>query len=196
MFGLLGQNILRKLKDKNMEVLMRKEKYVIPTVNFLFRENGDFVSRSTNELFDGKRVIIFSLPGAFTPTCSAYQLPGFEEKYEDFRVLGIDEIYCISVNDGFVMNAWAKDQNIEKVKLIPDGNAYFTRSMGYFVNKSNLGFGERSWRYAAVVDNGVIEKLFVEDGMRDNAETDPYEKSTPENVFKYVKSTVRENTTV
>jgi len=131
MFGLLGQNILRKLKEENMEVPMRKEKYIIPTVEFVFRENSEFVTRTTSELFDGKRVVIFSLPGAFTPTCSAYQLPGFEDKYEEFKSLGIDEIYCISVNDGFVMNAWAKDQNIQKVKLIPDGNAYFTRSMGY-----------------------------------------------------------------
>ena len=169
---------------------MRKEKYLIPQVGFVFREEGQFVSRSTADLFDGKRVVVFSLPGAFTPTCSAYQLPGFEEKYEEFKSLGIDEIYCISVNDGFVMNAWAKDQNIKNVKLIPDGNAYFTRSMGMLVTKSNLGFGDRSWRYAAIVDNGVIEKIFVEDGQRDNADTDPYETTTPEVVLEYVKSTV------
>jgi peroxiredoxin len=184
-FNILG-------KGQSMEVKMRKEKYIIPQVGFVFRENGEFVTRSSSELFDNKRVVIFSLPGAFTPTCSAYQLPGFEEKCDEFKSLGIDEIYCISVNDGFVMNAWAQDQNIEKVKLIPDGNAYFTRSMGMLVNKSNLGFGDRSWRYAAVVDNGVIEKLFVEDGMRDNADTDPYEATTPEGVLEYVKSTVRE----
>ena len=171
---------------------MRKEGYQVPQVEFVFRENGEFVNRTTADLFDGKRVVIFSLPGAFTPTCSAYQLPGFEEKYEEFAALGIDAIYCVSVNDGFVMNAWAQDQNIEKVKLIPDGNAYFTRSMGMLVNKSNLGFGDRSWRYAAVVDNGVIQKLFVEDGQRDNADTDPYEATTPEAVFEYVKSSVRE----
>jgi peroxiredoxin len=179
-----------------MEVKMRKEQYEVPQVQFTFRESGEFVTRTTSELFDNKRVIIFSLPGAFTPTCSAYQLPGFEEMYEDFATLGIDEIYCISVNDGFVMNAWAQDQNIEKVKLIPDGNAYFTRSMGYLVNKSNLGFGDRSWRYAMVVDNGIIEKIFIEPGMRDNADTDPYEVSTPENVFEYVKTTVKVGTTV
>ena len=172
---------------------MRKEGYQVPQVEFAFRENGEFVYRKTSELFEGKRVVIFSLPGAFTPTCSAYQLPGFEEKYEDFIGSGIDAIYCISVNDGFVMNAWAKDQGIEKVTLIPDGNAYFTRSMGYLVNKSNLGFGDRSWRYAAVVDNGIIEKIFVEAGQRDNADTDPYEVSTPENVFEYLKSNVRES---
>jgi len=167
---------------------MRAEGYEIPQVEFVFRENGEFVNRTSKELFDGNRVVIFSLPGAFTPTCSAYQLPGFEEKYDDFIGNGIDAIYCVSVNDGFVMNAWAKDQGIEKVKLIPDGNAYFTRSMGMLVTKSNLGFGERSWRYAAVVDNGIIEKLFVEAGKRDNADTDPYEVTNPETILSYLKS--------
>jgi peroxiredoxin len=175
-----------------MEVTMRKEGYEIPQVEFVFRESGEFVTRTSKDLFSGKRVVIFSLPGAFTPTCSAYQLPGFEENYGSFRDLGIDAIYCISVNDSFVMNAWAQDQNIQNVKLIPDGNAYFTRSMGMLVNKSNLGFGERSWRYAAVVKDGIIEKLFVEDGKRDNVDTDPYEATTPENVLNYVRSTVLE----
>ncbi len=167
---------------------MRAEGYEIPQVEFVFRENGEFVNRTSKELFDGKRVVIFSLPGAFTPTCSAYQLPGFEEKYDDFIGSGIDDIYCISVNDGFVMNAWAKGQGIEKVKLIPDGNAYFTRSMGMLVTKSNLGFGDRSWRYAAVVNDGIIEKLFVEAGKRDNADTDPYEVTNPETILSYLKS--------
>jgi peroxiredoxin len=171
-----------------MEVSMRAEGYEIPQVEFVFRENGEFVNRTSKELFDGKRVVIFSLPGAFTPTCSAYQLPGFEEKYDDFIGSGIDDIYCISVNDGFVMNAWAKGQGIEKVKLIPDGNAYFTRSMGMLVTKSNLGFGDRSWRYAAVVNDGIIEKLFVEAGKRDNADTDPYEVTNPETILSYLKS--------
>ena len=175
---------------------MRKEGYQVPQVQFTLRESGEFITRTSADLFDGKRVVIFSLPGAFTPTCSAYQLPGFEEKYDDFLGLGIDDIYCISVNDGFVMNAWTQDQNIEKVKLIPDGNAYFTRSMGMLVNKSNLGFGDRSWRYAAVVENGIIEKLFVEAGQRDNADSDPYEATTPEVVYEYVKTTVRETAQV
>jgi peroxiredoxin len=179
-----------------MEGKMRTEGYQIPQVEFVFRENGEFVTRTSYDLFDGKNVVIFSLPGAFTPTCSAYQLPGFEDKYEEFKALGIDEIYCISVNDAFVMNAWAQDQNIQNVKLIPDGNAYFTRSMGQLVAKTNLGFGERSWRYAAVVNDRIIEKMFVEEGQRDNAETDPYEISTPENVLEYVKSTVRETASV
>jgi peroxiredoxin len=197
MIKIFAKKIYNKYKEKiSMEVPMRKEGYQIPQVEFVFRENGEFVNRTSSELFDGKRVVIFSLPGAFTPTCSAYQLPGFEEKYDDFIGSGIDAIYCVSVNDGFVMNAWAQDQNIKNVTLIPDGNAYFTRSMGMLVTKSNLGFGNRSWRYAAVVDNGIIEKLFVEDGQRDNAETDPYEATTPEVVLEYVKSTVREVATV
>jgi peroxiredoxin len=179
-----------------MDGKMRIEGYQIPQVEFVFRENGEFVNRTSYDLFDGKRVIIFSLPGAFTPTCSAYQLPGFEENYGAFRDLGIDAIYCISVNDAFVMNAWAQDQNIQNVQLIPDGNAYFTRSMGQLVAKTNLGFGERSWRYAAVVNDRIIEKMFIEEGQRDNADTDPYEISTPENVLEYVKSTVRETASV
>ena len=117
-----------------MEVTMRKEGYEIPQVEFVFREAGEFVTRTSKDLFDSKKVVVFSLPGAFTPTCSAYQLPGFEENYGTFRDLGIDAIYCISVNDAFTMNAWAQDQNIKNVKLIPDGNAYFTRSMGMLVN--------------------------------------------------------------
>ena len=169
-----------------MEFNMRKEGYQVPQVEFVFRESGEFVTRTSSELFGGKRVVIFSLPGAFTPTCSAYQLPGFEEKYDDFIGSGIDDIYCISVNDGFVMNAWAQDQNIEKVKLIPDGNAYFTRSRGMLVNKLNLGFGDRSWRYAMIVNNGIIEKLWVEEGKRDNADTDPYDMTTPETVMLYL----------
>lgn len=171
---------------------MRKEGYEVPQVEFIFREDGGFVTYSTNELFKNKKVVIFSLPGAFTPTCSAYQLPGFEEKYEDFKNLGIDEVYCISVNDGFVMNAWAKDQKIKKVKLIPDGNAHFTRSMGMLVRKSNLGFGERSWRYAALVNNGIIEKLFAELGKGDNADLDPYKETTPENILNYIRANVLE----
>ena len=175
---------------------MRKEGYQIPQVEFIFREAGEFVNRTSAELFDGKRIVLFSLPGAFTPTCSAYQLPGFEEKYGDFINHGVDDIYCISVNDGFVMNAWAQDQNIKNVKLIPDGNAYFTRSMGQLVAKTNLGFVERSWRYAAVVNDGIIEWITQEPGKRDNASEDPYVETTPEKVLEYVKSTVKEPTPV
>ena len=167
----------------------------VPEVKFVFREEGEFVTCTSADLFEGKRVVLFSLPGAFTPTCSAYQLPGFEEKFDDFIGLGIDSVYCISVNDAFVMNAWAKDQNIENVTLIPDGNGDFTRDMGMLVTKTNIGFGNRSWRYAAVINDGYIEWIAQEPGRRNNATEDPYVATTPEAVLDYVKSTVRETVT-
>lgn len=160
----------------------------IPTVTFITRKDGEFVNVTTDELFSGKRVILFALPGAFTPTCSSFQLPGFELDYPKFRDLGIDDVYCLSVNDGFVMNAWAKDQNIQNVKMIPDGNGDFTDGMGMLVAKDNLGFGPRSWRYAAVVNDGEIEKLFEEPGKSDNHPEDPYGESSPESVLSYLQS--------
>jgi peroxiredoxin len=149
---------------------------------------GEFVYRTSRELFGGKRVIVFSLPGAFTPTCSTYQLPGFEERYDEFRARGIDEIYCCSVNDAFVMNAWAQQLGIQKVKMLPDGNGDFTRLMGMLVSKSQLGFGQRSHRYAMILTDMVREKLFVEPGREDNFGSDPYGESSPENVLKYLQS--------
>lgn len=172
-----------------MSQLSPEEKSVVPSVDFMFREAGEFVACSTEELFNGKKVVLFALPGAFTPTCSSYQLPGYEEKYYEFKEAGIDEIYCLSVNDAFVMNAWAKDQMIANVKLIPDGNGEFTDAMGMLVKKFNLGFAMRSWRYAAVINDAVIEQIFMEDGMGDNVSEDPYEWSTPEKVLEYVRST-------
>ncbi|MFZ9740387.1 MAG: peroxiredoxin [Candidatus Nanopelagicaceae bacterium] len=155
---------------------------------FVFRENGEFVTKKTSEIIGGKRVIIFSLPGAFTPTCTNYQLPGFDDLYDEFKKQGIDDIYCISVNDGFVMNAWAKELGIENVKMIPDGNADFTDYMDMLVGKYNCGFGERSWRYAMVVDDMVVEKMFIEKGKCDDATEDPYEETTPAKLLEYVKS--------
>ena len=141
---------------------------------------------TTDDYFAGKRVILFSLPGAFTPTCSTYQLPGFENGFEDFKAQGIDEIYCMSVNDSFVMNKWAEMQGIKNVKVIPDGSGEFTRRMGMLVQKDNLGFGLRSWRYAAVVNDGVIEAWFEEPGMCDNHGEDPYGESSPETLMAYL----------
>ena len=141
---------------------------------------------TTDDLFTGKRVVVFSLPGAFTPTCSTMQLPGFEENAQKFYDAGIDEIYCISVNDSFVMNAWAKAQGLKHVKVIPDGSGYFTDDMGMLVNKDNLGFGKRSWRYAMVVDNGIVEKYFVEPGRKNDCADDPYGETTPEKIMEYL----------
>ena len=144
-------------------------------------------TKSTDDFFKNKKVILFSLPGAFTPTCSTFQLPDFDKLYDEFREYGIDEIYCISVNDSFVMNAWAKHHKIEKVKVIPDGNGEFTRKMGMLVEKTNLGFGSRSWRYATIVDDGKIESSFIEPGFEDNCADDPYEMSSPQNLLKHLK---------
>jgi len=143
---------------------------------------------STKELFNGKRVLVFSLPGAFTPTCSTYQLPDYEKMYDEFKELGIDEIYCVSVNDSFVMNAWAKQQGIEKVKMIPDGSGEFPRNMGMLVKKDNLGFGYRSWRYAAVFNDRKVEMCFPEPGREDNHPEDPYVFSSPQNMLKEIKN--------
>ena len=148
---------------------------------------------TTADLFAGKRVVVFSLPGAFTPTCSTYQLPGYDSKFEDFQALGIDEVYCLSVNDSFVMNAWFKQQEIKNVKPIPDGSGEFTYAMGMSVTKANLGFGFRSWRYAMVVNDGEIEQLFEEPGKVGNCPVDPYEVSDPDTVLEYLKSYARKD---
>jgi peroxiredoxin len=146
---------------------------------------------TTADLFAGKRVVVFSLPGAFTPTCSTYQLPGYDAKFEEFQALGIDEVYCLSVNDSFVMNAWFKSQNIQNVKPIPDGSGEFTHAMGMSVNKANLGFGFRSWRYAMVVNDGEIEQLFEEPGKVGNCPVDPYEISDPDTVLGWLHTGVK-----
>ena len=172
----------------------------LPNVNFNVRVRDDSIKgdnpfkwekKSTNDYFANKKVVLFSLPGAFTPTCSTYQLPDFDRLYDEFKNLGIDEIYCISVNDSFVMNAWAKHHKIDKVKVIPDGNGEFTRKMGMLVEKNNLGFGYRSWRYAAIIDNCEILESFVEPGFEDNCKDDPYKISSPQNILKFLKDNVK-----
>jgi peroxiredoxin len=171
---------------------------LVPNVTFAFREGdeapegggcpigGQFVFKTTDDLFANKRVVIFSLPGAFTPTCSTYQLPGFEEQYEDFRAQGIDDIYCVSVNDAFVMNEWARSLNIQNVHPIPDGAGTFTEGMGMTVDMSAIGFGKRSRRYAAVIDNGQVQHMFIEPEASDT-DPDPYGVSSPESVMKHLK---------
>ena len=161
-----------------------------PEASWQERKGWNWKDISTDDYFSNKRVIVFSLPGAFTPTCTEKQLPGFEEHYDEIRNLGVDEIYCISVNDSFVMNAWAKREEIENVKVIADGNGEFTRMMGMLVDKQHLGFGQRSWRYAMIVDNGKIEKMWIEPGINNAGEDmDPYGETSPENVIEYLKRT-------
>ena len=143
---------------------------------------------TTDMIFKGRKVLVFSLPGAFTPTCSTFQLPDFERLAAEFYDLGIEDIYCLSVNDSFVMNAWGKANNLENVKLIPDGSGLFTIGMNMIVSKDNLSFGQRSWRYAMVVDNGVVSDWFEEPGKAHNAEDDPYGETSPQNILEALKS--------
>mgnify|MGYP001379077986 CR=1 FL=1 len=149
---------------------------------------GSWIDQDTAEIFENKKIVVFALPGAFTPTCSSQQVPGYEVKYDELKALGVDEVYCLSVNDSFVMNAWAKDTNIKKVKMLPDGSAVFTQGMGMLVNKDHLGFGMRSWRYSMFVENGEIKKIFEEPGKNNRGEDDdPFEVSDVDTMIKYLK---------
>ncbi|MEZ5490455.1 MAG: peroxiredoxin [Gammaproteobacteria bacterium] len=142
---------------------------------------------SSEEIFAGRRVVVLALPGAFTPTCSSTHLPGFEKHYQEFKELGIDEIYCLSVNDAFSMYQWGRQLGIKNVKMLPDGNADFTRGMNMLVKKENLGFGARSWRYSMLVEDGEIKKLFSEEGKSDNCPTDPFECSDCDTLLNYLR---------
>ena len=152
-------------------------------------DEGKWTEKTTDDYFKGKRVVLFSLPGAFTPTCSSQQLPGFEKEYGQLKLLAVDEVYCVSVNDSYVMNAWAKHMGIKDVKLIPDGSGNFTRFMGMLIGKNHLGFGMRSWRYMAVINDGVVEKWWQEPGINNEGlDDDPYFESTPKNVIDYLRN--------
>jgi len=142
---------------------------------------------TSSDIFKGKNIIILALPGAYTPTCSNTHLPGFESKYDELKAQGVDEVYCVSVNDAFTMFQWSKHLGIEKVKMLPDGNADFTRLMGMLVKKENLGFGERSWRYSMHVVDGDIKHMFVEPGLMDNCPDDPFEISDVDTMLNYLK---------
>lgn len=157
----------------------------VPQTSFRIRKDGDWDVLEYDQLFKDKRVVVFSLPGAFTPTCSNTQLPNYDLMYPQFKALGIDAVYCVSVNDPFVMSAWFAELEIENVKAIPDGNMDFTRGMGMLVHKADKNFGMRSWRYAMVVENGQVLQMFVEPGKDDNVAEDPYGESSPEMVLKY-----------
>ena len=165
----------------------------LPQVNFRVRSLGEWQDTNTDTYFKGKKVILFSLPGAFTPTCSNQQLPGFEKLADVFKEHGIDDIYCMSVNDSFVMNAWADKQKLENVKVIPDGNGEFTEKVGMLCSKRDKCFGDRSWRYAAIINDGVVEKVFEEPGKADDLSEDPYGESSPENVLKFLQATTNGN---
>ena len=159
-----------------------REGQKVSNVTFRTRKDNEWVNITTDELFAGKTVIVFSLPGAFTPTCSSTHVPGYNHLARAFKENGVDDIICVSVNDAFVMNEWAKDQESDNITLLPDGNGEFTDGMGMLVDKADLGFGKRSWRYSMLVKDGVIEKMFIEP----NVPGDPFEVSDAETMLKYI----------
>ena len=150
------------------------------------KDDYEWVNEDSAEIFGGRRVVVFSLPGAFTPTCSSTHLPGYEAKYDEILEQDVDDVYCVSVNDSFVMNAWFDSLAIEKVKPIADGNGDFTRHMGMLVKKEAVNFGYRSQRYSMVVDNGLIEMIFVEQGKEDNYADDPFDVSDVDSMLIYL----------
>jgi glutathione-dependent peroxiredoxin len=159
----------------------------IPDVTFRTRTATGWQDITTQELFANKTVVVFSLPGAFTPTCSSNQLPGYNRLAPVFKANGVDDIVCMSVNDAFVMQEWERSQNAENITMIPDGNGEFTAGMGLLVDKRDLGFGQRSWRYSMLVRDGVIEQLFVEP----QKPGDPYEVSDPETMLGHINPAAR-----
>lgn len=159
----------------------------VPKVTFKTRSDNQWVDVNSDELFAGRSVVVFSLPGAFTPTCSSSHVPRFNELAGVFRDNGVDAIVCLSVNDAFVMNEWARDQKADNITFIPDGNGDFTRAMGMLVDKDDLGFGQRSWRYSMLVRDGVIEKMFIEP----NLPGDPYEVSDADTMLDYINPQAR-----
>ena len=162
--------------------LPNHEGQLVPDVSFKIRKNGDWATVTSAELFGGKNVIVFSLPGAFTPTCSSTHLPRYNELAPVFKRQGIDSIVCVSVNDPFVMEEWGKDQEAENVMLLPDGNGAFTEAMGLLVDKSDLNFGKRSWRYSMLVRDRKIEKMFLEP----QKPGDPFEVSDADTMLHYL----------
>jgi glutaredoxin-like protein len=163
-------------------MLQNREGQRVPAVTFRIRRNNEWKSVTTDDLFAGKTVVVFSLPGAFTPTCSSAHLPRYNELAPAFFASGVDSIVCVSVNDTFVMNEWAKDQESANVVLVPDGNGEFTAGMGMLVDKADLGFGKRSWRYSMLVDDGVVRKMFIEPEKAG----DPFEVSDADTLLAYV----------
>lgn len=168
-------------------MLKNREGQRVPQVVFRVRENNQWKSVTSDELFKGKTVVVFSLPGAFTPTCSSTHLPRFNELAPAFFANGVDTIACVSVNDSFVMNQWASDQEADNVLLIPDGNGEFTDGMGMLVDKSDLGFGKRSWRYSMLVKDGVVEKMFIEPQQPG----DPFQVSDADTMLDYINPGAR-----
>ena len=150
----LNQGTFMSLKDKTGTT--------VPQMEFKTREGYSWVTKTSDDYFKGKKVALFALPGAYTPTCSSTHLPRYNELYDTFIANGFDDVICLSVNDTFVMNEWKRSQHADNLTMLPDGNGEFSDKLGFLVDKHELGFGKRSWRYSMIVNDGVIEKMFIE----------------------------------
>lgn len=158
----------------------------VPNVTFKVREGHQWVEKTTDDYFKGKKVVLFALPGAYTPTCSSTHLPRYNELFETFRENGIDDVICLSVNDTFVMNEWQRDQGALDLTMMPDGNGDFSKALGFLVEKNNIGFGIRSWRYSMLVNDGTIEKMFIEPEV----DGDPFDNSDAVTMLKHINPNV------
>ncbi len=164
----------------------------IPNIKFKTRQGHEWVEKTTDDFFKGKKVALFALPGAFTPTCSSTHLPRYNELYEDFKAAGVDDVICLSVNDSFVMNSWKEDQKAENITMLPDGNGELSEALGFLVDKTDLGFGKRTWRYSMVVNDGVIEKMFIEEDLPG----DPFNVSNAETMLEYLGANISKSITI
>ncbi len=169
-------------------MLKNSEGKPVPQVSFHCRDADQWVDRSSDALFSGKKVILFALPGAFTPTCSSSHLPRYNQLAAQFKAQGVDAIYCLSVNDSFVMNAWQEDQQADNISFLPDGNGEFSEALGMLVDKAAIGFGKRSWRYSMLVDNGVISKMFIERDIPG----DPFEVSDADTMMRHLNPSYKD----
>jgi peroxiredoxin/glutaredoxin len=169
-------------KKETTMTMKNNEGQRVPEVTFRTRVDGAWKDVTTAEVFAGRKVVVFALPGAFTPTCSSSHVPRYSELVPALRARGIDEVVCVSVNDAFVMDEWAKSQHADQVRFLPDGNGEFTEKMGMLVDKARLGFGRRSWRYSMLVDDGVIQKMFIEP----EKDGDPFEVSDADTMLRYL----------
>jgi glutaredoxin-like protein len=163
-------------------MLENRENQLVPNVTFRTRHQHEWIDVSSDEIFKDRTVVVFSLPGAFTPTCSSTHVPRYNQLAPVFKRQGVDEVICISVNDAFVMNQWQREQHADRITFLPDGNGDFTRGMGMLVSKEELGFGQRSWRYAMLVKNGVIQKMFIEPDVPG----DPFEVSDADTMLAHI----------
>ena len=162
--------------------LQNREGQPVPNVVFRTRREHEWVDVTSDQVFKGRTVVVFALPGAFTPTCSSTHVPRYNQLAPALKRHGVDEIVCISVNDAFVMNEWRAEQKASNITFLPDGNGDFSRGMGMLVPKNDLGFGERSWRYSMLVRDGVVEKMFIEPDQPG----DPFEVSDADTMLAYI----------